>query len=1121
MKKLLLTLIIGMFLISFVSALEIDNVKSYDIKTQTMTIKNAFGLPEYLGGETLAEIQLVSDLNVNVIDRGEGIYQKVAEINLKNYKTDYSDAFGKMDAYNVRAGMEKISRDIKLKYRITVGQEDVPYFTKDCGIRKNSLGEDENYCNQVVAGYNQEDVYEWVDFIDVSELPSQDVVIGLFADVQPGEKVDWIPDDWFGERITQWATWTEGLNNHLELFYKWDTISGVVVEDSVAGEFNLTNVNSVGINFPGLINTAYNFSRAAQQGVTNTTGTTTTACYDNNCTISLWKNVTGAGGAQQVLYYSDRAGIFRDGIQVTVESANLMRVRYTENGGANHDVTFTEHATKQWENIVIVMNITTMTVFRNGTQEGLVHLTGAVGSVPRSFTMGYRLSPSDDGYNGLIDEVGIWNRTLTPSEITDLYNDGAGISYIGDFDLDPTVTLNKPVDSASQTNNTIIFNWTAQDDGILENSTLYINGVPNQTFINGVTNFSSIQVTKTMAEGSHSWNVKASDNATVTQSAFAPSNFTVVVDTLSPKMNVSAPVGTIPYHLAGNNLSLNWTINDSALDACKFEYGGANTTLVCGANQTSFNVTSTQNRTGIMYANDTTGRTTVQTINWDYKVFENSQTFNDTTYETALESFSTNVAANSSLTGVKLEYNGTTNYTLTQSGNTYSTSFDIPLSHQGNNTLRFIYDYVGTNIYSQYSYQYVSPINFSICGAAPQNTPFLNITFQDESDFSSINASIPTSTFEYYLGSGTVNKTLTYVNSSNAFSYAFCGSPPDRTLNVNPELQFKQGTDYPQRIWNPPVQSYSNTTTNQILYLLNSIDGIYVTFQVTGGGNQIIGGVEIIANRTISGTPTTVGQGTTGADGTATFWLNPDFEHSFTFSKTGFTTFSSSFAPTQSSYTIVLGGGATTPDNFHRGIAYSVLPRNNFLLNDTTYSFEYNLTSDFWDVTEYGLVLRLSNGTIIGSDSETSVGTPATLNYNVNNQSIIYMDYYWLITGNYTNGTSSWVIQNTQYTGWSIATFFTDLTLYLDSGLFGLDDFGRLLIIFLMIFTISGFVSFKYGLTSPLSVSTTIFSVIFFLDVVAGVIPPIQVINNIPVEHLLTYLSALVLTLLIWNEVPR
>ncbi len=36
---------------------------------------------------------------------------------------------------------------------------------------------------------------------------------------------------------------------------------------------------------------------------------------------------------------------------------------------------------------------------------------------------------SNRAYDGVIDEAGVWNRALTPTEITELYNGGAGLTY--------------------------------------------------------------------------------------------------------------------------------------------------------------------------------------------------------------------------------------------------------------------------------------------------------------------------------------------------------------------------------------------------------------------------------------------------------------------------------------------------------------------------------------------------------------------------------------------------------------------------------------------------------------------------------------------------------------------
>lgn len=123
------------------------------------------------------------------------------------------------------------------------------------------------------------------------------------------------------------------------------------------------------------------------------------------------------------------------------------------------------------------------------------------------------------------------------------------------------------------------------------------------------------------------------------------------------------------------------------------------------------------------------------------------------------------------------------------------------------------------------------------------------------------------------------------------------------------------------------------------------------------------------------------------------------------------------------------------------------------------------------------------------------------------------MDYYWVINGNYSYGTNYWTITNTEYSGWSVKTFFTDMNTYFDSGFFGLDDFGRYLIVFIVLFFTIGIMSYKYSLTSPLAISITTFLVIFFFDVVTGIMPTIRGITNLP-----TYLAGILVALLVLKE---
>jgi len=708
-----------------------------------------------------------------------------------------------------------------------------------------------------------------------------------------------------------------------------------------------------------------------------------------------------------------------------------------------------------------------------------------------------------------------------------LYNDSitvtkgiSGTLYYNTPDYSTSIILNSPTNNYMSDTNLNTFNATATVTGgaTVENMSLWTNESGTWAVRNTTTGLSGTTETQTwdrsLISGTTTlWNVQACDSDG--DCGFSTANRTLEIDTTAPTITLQSPTGTLNYGAVGQSETLNVTFTDTNLDSCWYDYNGTNVTIdgcLTGVKNSPTFLLEYGDTDMTIWVNDTVGNTNSTYTSWDYLILENNRTHNSTSYETARETYQINVTANSSLTAIKLNYNGT-DYTTTQSGNIWSYSMDVPIANVGNNSIGWKFTYAGSTIPSTYTtYQNVSETVFTLCNAT-YSDDFLNITFKDEADLSSINASIPTSTFTYYLGNGDVTKEYDYINTTDHYNYLFCGTP-DRTIHVEPYLQYKRNSDYPQRTWNPSAIDYTSTLSTQILYLLESADGIYVTIQVDNSASQLISGVYITATREISGTDTVVAAGTTGSDGTVTFWLNPDFSHDFTLTKAGYTDYSTTFTPTQTSYTITLGDTAEAENSSIRGIGYTILPTNTYLENDTSYTFGFTLTSSYWDVDDYGFTLRLSNGTKIDGGNTGVEGTALTEIYNVNNQTIIYFDYYWLINGVYTNSSRYWVIQNTELTGWSIANFFTDLTLYLDSGIFGLDDFGRSLIVFLILFISIGIMSYKYGATSPLAVSSLIFGIIFFFDVVIGLIPTIRGITYLP-----TFLAFLVLTLAIFNEV--
>jgi hypothetical protein len=287
-------------------------------------------------------------------------------------------------------------------------------------------------------------------------------------------------------------------------------------------------------------------------------------------------------------------------------------------------------------------------------------------------------------------------------------------------------------------------------------------------------------------------------------------------------------------------------------------------------------------------------------------IYTQSINYTPTVYETQTTSYWVNVSANASLTGVKL-YLGGTPYTAVQSGNIWNYTFgSMPSSMIGNKSVIFGLTYAGIEYNTTTEYQTINPIQLGLCNAT-LTVPYINFTFKDESNLSSIVAAIPSSQFIYYLGDGSVSKTLLFNNASSNPAYAFCFSPGTPILRMNYSIQYS-GSLYPQRSYTVPTATYTNSTTNVTLYLLNSASGQYVTFITATTLNTPISDVEITITRVINGNTVTVSNGFSDAAGSFTAWLNPNYPHTITAIKTGYTTNIQTISPTQAVYTLVMGG---------------------------------------------------------------------------------------------------------------------------------------------------------------------------------------------------------------------
>ncbi len=1062
MKKLFILIFCMILLVGSVSAMEIDNKLTYYENDLKVELTNWFGLGVDYGTAELKSHKSVDEIRDVAIGKDRVVmYYDFDFLEL------YENGLGKVYFTDERTG-EEIEKNYSFVYWTNETYEKDIY-EEQCSKSLNQT----NICEQVVTGKENATREVWKPY-NSKDIQKGKMRIGLQTDVKLNDLIDGV---WTiaGKEIEKHAEWTANLNVGLVSYYKLDeNAANTLVLDSVLlnNGTSSTNTNNL-FDVNGIINSAFDFESTNSENVKINNGAGVGEDLDllEDFSFSLWIKLESVGGGEHGYMIGKRsAGGFQ--YVFRVENSGNIHLSLLTTGGAIADTNALSLAT--WYHVVVTRDDDGNTIFYiNGTAKDSAASNSVSHVNTDVFLADSELHQANTIFDGVMDEVGIWNRILTPSEVTQLYNGGSGIS----FELIPqiNITLNSPVNNFNSTSQTINFNGTIS---VLapDNVTLFIDDVGNETNSSGI--LGNYLFTKILSEGTHTWNYEACSSDECNNGTAR----TFTIDTIFPTINITFPNVTIDFYEINTNLSVNWTINDSSLDTCILEFEGVNRTVTCLDNQTEINITNNVNKTIIFYVNDTVGNMNSSSVTWDYKIFGSNHTFNTSSSETKSETFSINLTANSSLTEVVLDYNGT-DYSTTKSGTVYSRTLDVPTG-TFNKTFKWKSTYAGDTIESTEYNQNISVTNFSICDGSLTDD-FLNISFKDEDDLSVLNASIPTSNFIYYLGSGLVNKTYAFSNVSNNFNYAFCATP-DETLNVDAFIQYKQGTDYPQRIYNPELISYTSTVTNQILYLLNSLDGIFVTFQIINSIEQGISGVKVNGTREISGEDVEVASGTTDAAGSVTFWLNPDFLHLFNFIKSGFQTASLSIFPTQPAYTITLTGGEGTGSfDYSRGIAISTRPVGS-VLNDTLTNFNYTISSSFWVLEEFGFTLGYSNGTLIGTKSSTeNTGGTLVLNAITGNNGSIIMNYYYLINSTFINGTSTWhIFKSNEY---SIQHLLERVVTYIDADLLGVqsDDEGyffKAVFSILILISVTGILSTRYGLASEQAVSGIIFGVLLLLN---------------------------------------
>jgi hypothetical protein len=150
----------------------------------------------------------------------------------------------------------------------------------------------------------------------------------------------------------------------------------------------------------------------------------------NQFSISMWIKPTGVT-TRQVLFEKSN-GASNAGSSWSFELGNvsgkITMVIFI--GGGNSQVSSSASITAGvWTHVAAVYNGSTIQLYVNGSASGSVGAAGNINNVTPTPAFGYYYDISLLGYTGAMDEMGVWNKALTSTEITELYNAGNGLTY--------------------------------------------------------------------------------------------------------------------------------------------------------------------------------------------------------------------------------------------------------------------------------------------------------------------------------------------------------------------------------------------------------------------------------------------------------------------------------------------------------------------------------------------------------------------------------------------------------------------------------------------------------------------------------------------------------------------
>jgi len=160
--------------------------------------------------------------------------------------------------------------------------------------------------------------------------------------------------------------------------------------------------------------------------------------YDQPKSYSLWFNLDQTSVGYQFLLCQGESSDQQNINPFYIEGNSTLYTIFTTNGyyWTNSIGTGIVPTANEWHHVVLTLNGSVANLYYDGNLVGTTNYSGAIQSTNSQFTLGhYNPYPNgvwgSDKFAGKLDEFGIWNRELSLSEISFIYNNriGRGLPY--------------------------------------------------------------------------------------------------------------------------------------------------------------------------------------------------------------------------------------------------------------------------------------------------------------------------------------------------------------------------------------------------------------------------------------------------------------------------------------------------------------------------------------------------------------------------------------------------------------------------------------------------------------------------------------------------------------------